>query len=136
MEELTVEKPLENTFYPREVKNKRNQSITSKNDYKESDQLKVVTPVRLHSWFRNISCHASAMQAVVLQDITTVFCALPHSAEIPSNGYLPLNSLDLQCLLHFNVPVIFHPQMTNTCSQHYCRISRAFFSPWYLLCFH
>lgn len=66
MEELTVEKPLENIFYPREVKNKRNQSITSKNNYKESDQLKVVTPVRLHSWFKNISCHASTIQAVVL----------------------------------------------------------------------
>lgn len=44
MEELTVQKPLENTFYPREVKNKRNHSITSKNDYKEPDQLKVIIP--------------------------------------------------------------------------------------------
>lgn len=37
---------------------------------------------------------------------------------------------------HFNTPVIFHPQITNTCSQHDCRISRAFFSPWYLPCSH
>lgn len=44
MEELTVQKPLENTFYPRKVQNEKNYSIISKNDYKEPDQFKVVTP--------------------------------------------------------------------------------------------
>lgn len=72
MEELTAQKPLENTFYPREAKNERNHSIISKNDYKEPDQLKVVIPVRLHSWFKNISCHASTINTSSIQAVVLV----------------------------------------------------------------
>lgn len=47
--------------------------LSSKNDYKEPNQLKVVTPpVRLHSWLKNISCHASTINTSCIRAVVLV----------------------------------------------------------------
>lgn len=99
-------------------------------------------PVRLHGCFKNISCHVSTINIIL-----TVVLVARH-LQFFVHCFIHLNFFLLDIYLwtfwiysacfcsHFKAPVIFHPQITNTCSQHDCRISRAFFSPWYLPCSH